>query len=96
MLFLSASIILTNVLYINLAFNFRFGLLKNGTKDIKNHEWFKTLDWDAVLNKKVKPAYKPKVSGEGDTSNFDQYDEEPFRTNSINEYAEEFTTFNIK
>lgn len=73
----------------------RFGLLKNGTKDIKNHEWFKTLDWDAVLNKKFKPTYKPKVSGEGDTSNFDEYDEEPFRTNSINEYADEFATFSV-
>lgn len=48
-----------------------------------------------MLNKKFKPAYKPKVSGEGDTSNFDEYDEEPFRTNSINEHAAEFANFNV-
>lgn len=70
-------------------------MLKNGSKDIKCHEWFKTLDWEAVLNKKCKPAYKPKVSGEGDTSNFDEYDEEPFRTNSVNEYPEEFSNFAV-
>lgn len=70
-------------------------MLKNGTKDIKCHEWFKTLDWDGILNKKFKPTYKPKVAGEGDTSNFDEYDEEPFRTNSINEFADEFKDFSI-
>ena len=23
----------------------RYGCLKNGANDIKNHRWFKTLDW---------------------------------------------------
>lgn len=70
-------------------------MLKNGTKDIKCHEWFKALDWDSVLSKKMKPSFKPKVAGEGDTSNFDDYDEEPIRSSSINEYADEFSAFTV-
>ncbi|CAD8055386.1 unnamed protein product [Paramecium primaurelia] len=31
----------------------------NGIKEILNHKWFQDVDFDAVLNKKVKPPYKP-------------------------------------
>lgn len=30
-------------------------------EDIKGHQWFKELDWDQILEKKVDPPYKPKV-----------------------------------
>jgi hypothetical protein len=33
----------------------RFGNLKNGVNDIKNHRWFQTTDWIAIYQKKVRP-----------------------------------------
>ena len=31
----------------------RYGNLKNGVNDIKNHKWFLTTDWIAIYQKKV-------------------------------------------
>lgn len=35
----------------------------------------------------------PKTKGAGDTSNFDEYDEEPLRISSSEKYASEFADF---
>jgi len=58
----------------------RYGNLKNGVDDIKTHKWFKDLNWEDLLEKKITPPFKPTVKGESDTSNFDDYpdsDEQP-------------------
>jgi serine/threonine protein kinase len=34
----------------------RFGNLKNGVNDIKNHRWFQSTDWIAIYQKKVRKA----------------------------------------
>ena len=31
----------------------RYGNLKNGVMDIKNHKWFQTTEWIAVYQKRV-------------------------------------------
>ena len=31
----------------------RYGNLRNGVMDIKNHKWFQTTEWIAVYQKKV-------------------------------------------
>jgi protein kinase A len=41
----------------------RYGNLKNGADDIKNHPWFYTTDWMAIFERKVKPPYVPKIKG---------------------------------
>lgn len=51
----------------------RFGNLKDGVKDIKEHRWFLTFDWDTLVKKKKQPPYIPEVKSEGDTSNFTAY-----------------------
>jgi len=51
----------------------RFGNLKNGVEDIKQCKWFKDMRWDKLLDKEIHPPYKPKVKGEADTSNFEDY-----------------------
>jgi len=51
----------------------RYGNLKNGVDDIKTHKWFKDLNWEDLLEKKIAPPFKPTVKGEADTSNFDDY-----------------------
>jgi len=48
----------------------RYGNLKNGANDIKNHRWFGQIDWNSLLAKKIPVPYKPKVKAPNDTSNF--------------------------
>ncbi|XP_063706308.1 cAMP-dependent protein kinase catalytic subunit alpha-like [Culicoides brevitarsis] len=49
----------------------RYGNLKNGVQDIKGHIFFKPTKWIALLNREETAPYVPKISGEGDYSNFD-------------------------
>lgn len=39
----------------------RLGNLKNKAKDIKEHRWYKSIDWNLILNRKVKAPYIPKI-----------------------------------
>ncbi|XP_058885003.1 cAMP-dependent protein kinase catalytic subunit PRKX isoform X3 [Acipenser ruthenus] len=57
----------------------RLGNMKNGAEDVKKHRWFKYIDWDAVPQRKLKPPVVPKVSHEGDTSNFEAYPEDDWK-----------------
>jgi protein kinase A len=54
----------------------RYGNLRGGATDIKNHSWFEGVNWDQVYNRMVDAPYRPTVSGEGDASNFDNYPED--------------------
>ncbi len=40
-------------------------------EDIKNHEFFKDIDWIKLEKKEITPPYKPKIKFAGDVSNFD-------------------------
>ncbi|XP_049611662.1 cAMP-dependent protein kinase catalytic subunit PRKX [Syngnathus scovelli] len=51
----------------------RLGNMKNGADDVKKHRWFKAIDWETVPLRKLKPPIVPKVSHEGDTTNFEVY-----------------------
>jgi len=55
----------------------RFGNLKGGANDIKEHRWFKSFDWKLLLKKETKPFFIPKINNEGDTSNFSEYPDSP-------------------
>jgi serine/threonine protein kinase len=56
----------------------RYGDLKNGINDIKNHKWFTGIDWEALKQLKVDPPFVPVVTGgAGDDSNFQSYEEDP-------------------
>jgi len=54
----------------------RLGNLKDGAADVKKHRFFKGLDWDAMSKRKNTPPIVPVVEHEGDTSNFEEYEEE--------------------
>ncbi|KAJ3019536.1 UNVERIFIED_CONTAM: camp-dependent protein kinase catalytic subunit [Siphonaria sp. JEL0065] len=54
----------------------RYGNLKRGAADVKNHVWFEAIDWDRLTRLEITAPYIPKVNGEGDTSNFESYDED--------------------
>lgn len=51
----------------------RYGNLKNGVNDIKNHRYINTINFNNLLSKKISAPYKPKVKSSGDTSNFPNY-----------------------
>lgn len=51
----------------------RYGNLKNGAGDVKNHRWFTNINWQMILDKKMPSPYKPLVRSANDTSNFPSY-----------------------
>ncbi|XP_059170910.1 cAMP-dependent protein kinase catalytic subunit PRKX-like [Physella acuta] len=53
----------------------RLGNMRNGADDIKKHKWFKGQNWEAVYAKKLKPPIIPELSHDGDTTNFETYEE---------------------
>ncbi|CEI87821.1 Putative AGC/PKA protein kinase [Rhizopus microsporus] len=53
----------------------RYGNLKNGADDIKNHPWFQGVDFDRVANRQIRAPYIPQIRGDGDASHFDRYPE---------------------
>merc|ERR1711916_102455 len=74
----------------------RFGNLKDGANDIKNHPWFASVKWDEVYLSKIPAPFVPVTKGAGDTSNFDEYDEEPITVSNAeggDVYAGFFDTF---
>lgn len=71
----------------------RYGNLKNGVNDIKGHKWFASTDWIAVFQKKIEAPFIPRCKGPGDTSNFDDYEEEALRISSTEKCAKEFAEF---
>ncbi|XP_062826586.1 cAMP-dependent protein kinase catalytic subunit alpha [Anolis carolinensis] len=83
--------LLRNLLQVDLTK--RFGNLKNGVNDIKNHKWFVTTDWIAIYQRKVEAPFIPKCKGPGDTSNFDDYEEEEIRVSITEKCAKEFAEF---
>ena len=53
----------------------RYGNLKGGVDDIKNHRFFKELNWSALVKYKIPAPYVPNTSGKGDCNNFAECEE---------------------
>ena len=51
----------------------RYGNLKNGVNDIKNHRFFAGVDWQRLISKQIEMPYRPPVRSAGDGSNFPHY-----------------------
>mmetsp|Transcript_154089 Transcript_154089/g.493923 ORF Transcript_154089/g.493923 Transcript_154089/m.493923 type:complete len:121 (-) Transcript_154089:246-608(-) len=49
----------------------RYGNLKDGPKDILNHKWFSTLDFQKLEKWEIPAPYKPSMKDDMDVSNFD-------------------------
>jgi protein kinase A len=83
--------LIKNILQIDLTK--RFGNLKNGVDDIKNHAWFGPINWTALYNQSTKPPFVPKVSGPGDYSQFDEMDDTRLSVAAFDKYEKEFADF---
>ncbi|CAF3422571.1 unnamed protein product [Rotaria socialis] len=53
----------------------RLGAAKNGGDEIKREQWFVSVSWSDVYERKVEPPIKPKITSPYDTTNFDAYEE---------------------
>ncbi|CAD6576441.1 MAG: camp-dependent protein kinase catalytic subunit [Tremellales sp. Tagirdzhanova-0007] len=53
----------------------RYGNLRAGSSDIFAHGWFAEVDWDKLYRREIPAPYVPKIDGEGDSSQFDRYQE---------------------
>ncbi|KAJ3398302.1 hypothetical protein CcCBS67573_g08369 [Chytriomyces confervae] len=73
----------------------RYGNLRDGALDIKMHPWFQGIDWDAMWELRMDAPYIPDVEGDGDTSHFDEYEEDyaPYGRNVPDPYAKIFKDF---
>merc|ERR1719203_1013949 len=71
----------------------RYGNLKNGVEDIKQHKWFKDLDWEMLLLKQLPAPFKPPVKGEADTSMFDDYPDSDEQPPSVNASQDPFVSW---
>ncbi|XP_056091533.1 serine/threonine-protein kinase N2 [Rhinichthys klamathensis goyatoka] len=49
----------------------RLGAGERDAQDVKKHLFFRNIDWDGLLAKKVKPPFVPIIQGSSDVSNFD-------------------------
>jgi len=50
----------------------RLGSGKADAEEIKKHPFFKDVNFDDVMNKRIPPPYFPTINGSADTSNFDE------------------------
>ncbi|KAK9888356.1 hypothetical protein WA026_000610 [Henosepilachna vigintioctopunctata] len=71
----------------------RYGNLKNGVYDIKNHRWFRDINWLSIYQRKVVPSYKPVVKTTGDVSNFDDQDDVNLQVAAEELFPHEFKAF---
>ncbi|XP_021499100.1 serine/threonine-protein kinase N2 isoform X3 [Meriones unguiculatus] len=49
----------------------RLGAGERDAEDVKKHPFFRLTDWNALMDKKVKPPFVPTIRGREDVSNFD-------------------------
>ncbi|CRH02885.1 rac-beta serine/threonine protein kinase, putative [Plasmodium relictum] len=88
--------------------NKRLGSGVTDAEEIKRHPFFKSVNWDDVLNKKVKPPFKPPLFNQIDLQNFDkeflcmplrysdQFDTDPMSSSQKNNIINNFNYNNYE
>ncbi|KAG2470908.1 PKN1 kinase, partial [Polypterus senegalus] len=50
----------------------RLGSTERDAEDVKRQSFFRTIDWEGLLTKKMKPPFIPAIKSRDDVSNFDE------------------------
>jgi p70 ribosomal S6 kinase len=50
----------------------RLGSGPRGSDEIKNHKWFKEVNWKRLEARQIQPSFCPTVAGQNCTENFDK------------------------
>ncbi|CAF1216991.1 unnamed protein product [Adineta steineri] len=79
--------LLKNLLQVDLTR--RYGNLKPGVRDIKEHRWFKDMDFISIYEKTITAPFIPRT----DRENYETYEEQPLTVSSTERYPREFTEF---
>lgn len=75
----------------------RLGSGPKGAEEIKTHKWFRTINWKKIETRELEPKFKPDVSGQDCTANFDKcwtampLDDSPAPTPTAGEHFQGYT-----
>ena len=69
----------------------RYGNLKNGVDDIKQHRFFKDLNWNKLLKQEIKAEYIPEIKNDNVLSNFNVYPDSDGKTEALTKDNDPFT-----
>ncbi|CAL4930842.1 unnamed protein product [Urochloa decumbens] len=50
----------------------RLGSGPGGSDEIKNHKWFKSINWKRLEGRQIQPSFRPNVAGKTCIANFDE------------------------
>lgn len=50
----------------------RLGGGPQGSEEVKQHHWFKSVNWQDIYEKKVAPFFTPHIDNDQDVSHFDE------------------------
>ena len=70
----------------------RLGCKNSDADDIKSHPFFRQINWTDLNDKKIKPPYKPFVTGAEDTRNIDAL----FTNEKLSETPDGVMTYSVK
>jgi len=72
----------------------RYGNLRKGVGDIKQHSWFKEINWIQMVLKQAKMPYVPALRDSGDCSHFMVYPESLTSNSFVSENMDPFIQWN--
>lgn len=55
----------------------RLGYIQGGSKRVKAHPWFDSINWDDIYNRRVQGPILPRVEHAADAANFEEYPPPP-------------------
>ena len=67
----------------------RFGNLRRGYLDVKDHEWFDSLDFDKLIARELEAPWEPETHNPWDSSHFEDFSKIERQKHSMQRLTEE-------
>ena len=68
----------------------RYGNLKDGVNDIKNHAFFKSMNWDKLLRQEIEAPFIPKLKGDNELKYYNVYPDSDDKAEGFNKDDDPF------